>query len=61
MGLTVNKAAWVAAAPKDDQILVSSTTADIVNHSEVELGEPKAVRTEGLAGTHILLPLTWQT
>lgn len=60
IGLTVNKAARVAAAAKGDQILVSSTTADIVNHSEIEFGEPMTVQLKGLAGTHTLLPLNWQ-
>jgi class 3 adenylate cyclase/ketosteroid isomerase-like protein len=60
IGLTVNKAARVAAAAKGDQILVSSTTAEIVNHSEIEFGEPMTVQLKGLAGTHTLLPLNWQ-
>lgn len=60
VGLTVNKAARVAAAAKGDQILVSSTTADIVNHSEIELGEPMTVELKGITGTHTLLPLNWQ-
>jgi class 3 adenylate cyclase/ketosteroid isomerase-like protein len=61
IGLTVNKAARVAAAATGGQILVSSTTADIVNHSEIELGEPLTVELKGIAGTHTLLPLNWQT
>ena len=59
IGLTVNKAARVAAAAKGDQILVSLTTADIVNHSEIDFGEPITVELKGLAGTHTLLPLNW--
>lgn len=61
VGLTVNKAARVAAAAQGDQILVSSTTADIVNHSRIELGVPFTVELKGIAGTHTLLPLNWQT
>lgn len=60
IGLTVNKAARVAAAAKGDQILVSSTTADVVNHSEIEFGDPITVELKGIAGTHTLLPLKWQ-
>lgn len=61
IGLTVNKAARVAAAAEGDQILVSSTTADIVNHSEIEFGDPVTVELKGITGTHTLLPLNWQT
>jgi class 3 adenylate cyclase len=61
IGLTVNKAARVAAAAEGDQILVSSTTADIVNHSEIEFGDPITVELKGITGTHTLLPLNWQT
>ena len=61
IGLTVNKAARVAAAAEGDQILVSSTTADIVNNAEIEFGDPTTVELKGIAGTHTLLPLNWQT
>lgn len=59
IGLTVNKAARVAAAARGDQILVSSTTAEIVNHSDLEFGEPMTVELKGITGTHTLLPLNW--
>ena len=59
IGLTVNKAARVAAAARGDQILVSSTTAGIVNHSDLAFGEPIAVELKGLEGTHTLMPLDW--
>lgn len=59
IGLTVNKAARVAAAAQGDQILVSSTTADVVNHSEIRLGDPISVELKGIEGTHTLLPLLW--
>ena len=59
IGLTVNKAARVAAAAQGDQILVSSTTADIVNSSEIEFGDPITVELKGIEGTHTLLPLHW--
>lgn len=60
IGLTVNKAARVAAAADGDQILVSSTTADIVNHSEIGFGDPITVELKGITGAHVLLPLQWQ-
>ncbi len=60
IGLTVNKAARVAAAALGDQILVSSTTAEVVNHSSIKLGEPMSVELKGIAGTHTLLPLHWK-
>lgn len=61
IGLTVNKAARVAAAADGEQILVSSTTADIVNRSDIEFGDPTTVELKGITGTHTLLPLNWQT
>ncbi len=61
IGLTVNKAARVAAAAEGEQILVSSTTAEVVNHSEIELGEPFTAELKGLEGTHTLFPLIWAT
>lgn len=61
IGLTVSKAARVAAAADGDQILVSSTTADIVNRSDIEFGDPTTVELKGINGTHTLLPLNWQT
>ena len=57
--MTVSKAARVAAAASGDQILVSSTTADVVNHAEIVLGDPMRVELKGIAGTHVLIPLLW--
>ena len=59
LGSTVNKAARVAAAAEAGQILVSSTTADLVSSSEFEFGESVTVELKGLAGTHQLRPLIW--
>ncbi|MEE9473284.1 MAG: adenylate/guanylate cyclase domain-containing protein [Acidimicrobiia bacterium] len=59
IGLTVNKAARVAAAAQGDQILVSSTTADIVNSTEIEFGDPITVELKGIEGTHTLRALHW--
>lgn len=60
IGLTVNKAARVAAAASGGQILVSSTTADMVNTSDFAFGDPITAELKGLAGTHILVPLEWE-
>jgi adenylate cyclase len=60
LGLTVNKAARVAAAASGDQILVSSTAADMVNATEFTFGIPITAELKGLTGTHILLPLEWE-
>jgi adenylate cyclase len=60
LGLTVNKAARVAAAASGDQILVSSTTADMVNTTEFTFGNPITAELKGLTGTHTLLPLEWK-
>jgi len=59
-GLTVNKAARVAAAAQGHQILVSSTTVDMVNTTEFEFGDPITVELKGIDGTHILRPLQWE-
>ena len=59
IGLTVNKAARVAAAAQGDEILASLTTADIVSNPEIRLGEPKTVELKGIAGSHVLLPVLW--
>jgi class 3 adenylate cyclase len=58
-GSTVAKAARVAAAAAGRQILVSSTTAGLMNSSEFEFGTPATVELKGLAGTHQLQPLNW--
>ena len=57
IGLTVSKAARVTAAAEGGQILVSSTTAELVNHSEIAFGEPMTVELKGVGGTHTLVPL----
>jgi class 3 adenylate cyclase/ketosteroid isomerase-like protein len=60
IGLTVNKAARVAAAAIGEQILVSSTTIDIVHNSEFALGDPISVELKGLEGVHIVQALKWR-
>lgn len=59
IGLTVNKAARVAAAADGGQILVSATTAGMVNTTEFEFGARNTVELKGIDGTHALLPLEW--
>lgn len=61
IGLTVNKAARVAAAAVGEQILVSSTTIDVVNSSDFEFGDPNTVELKGIEGNHILQPLNWRS
>ena len=48
-----------AAAAAGGQILVSSTTAGLVNDSEFEFGTPLTFELKGLDGTHQLQPLNW--
>jgi len=60
LGLTVNKAARVAAAAEGGQILVSSTTIDMVHSAEFEFGDPITAELKGIDGTHILRPLRWE-
>ena len=59
LGLAGNKAARVAAAADGGQILVSSTTADMVNTTEFTFGDPITADLKGIDGTHILKPLLW--
>lgn len=60
LGVTVNKAARVAAAAEPGQILVSSVSAGLVNDADFEFGEAITVELKGLPGTHLLKPLVWQ-
>lgn len=60
LGVTVNKAARVAAAARGDQILVSSTTVDIVNTTEFEFDDLITCELKGIEGAHILRPLHWE-
>ena len=60
LGLTVNKAARVAAAAQGGQILVSASTVDMINDTELDFDEPIVAELKGISGTHILRPLLWQ-
>jgi class 3 adenylate cyclase len=59
LGLTVNKAARVAAAANGGQVLVSISTISMVNAIEFVLGDPIIAELKGLSGTHELRPLLW--
>lgn len=60
-GLTVNKAARVAASATSGSIMVSSTTRDLVGQMEgVRIGEPKIVRLKGISDVHQIAPIEWQ-
>lgn len=60
IGSTVAMAARVAAAAGGGQVLVSATTAGLVNPTEFEFGPPITVELKGLDGTHQLRLLSWQ-
>lgn len=60
LGLTVNKAARVAAAAEGGTIMVSSTVIDLVGSLRgVESGDSITVTLKGLSGTHQLVPIEW--
>ncbi len=61
LGLTVNKAARVAAAAQGAQILVSSSTAESVNSTRFRFGSPFIAELKGISGTHVLRSLSWET
>ena len=56
-GITVNKAARVAAAAKPDEILLSSVTAEMAMGRGFAVGDTQEVELKGLAGTHRLTQL----
>ena len=59
LGLTVNKAARVAAAADGGQILVSASTVDMINNAGFDFGPPIVAELKGIGGTHELRPLNW--
>jgi class 3 adenylate cyclase len=59
VGLTVNKAARIAATAAGGQILVSETTNDIVGPQQFDFDLPIRAELKGLDGTHSLHPLRW--
>ncbi|MGD2061255.1 MAG: adenylate/guanylate cyclase domain-containing protein [Acidimicrobiia bacterium] len=61
MGLTVNKAARVASATGGGEIMISSTTRDLIGSMDgFETGEAKTVALKGMSGTHQILPVLWR-
>ena len=61
LGLTVNKAARIASAAGAGQILVSSTTRDMVGSLDgVQIGEPQIVSLKGFSDTQQIVPLEWK-
>ena len=57
-GLTVNKAARVAAAASPGEVVISSTTRDLAGQLEgLEFGQPRIVALKGLADTHQIVPV----
>ncbi|MCZ6738893.1 MAG: nuclear transport factor 2 family protein [Actinobacteria bacterium] len=60
LGLTVNKAARVAAAAPAAGIMVSSTTRDMIGSMDgLHFGEPQIVALKGLSDTHQIIPVDW--
>ncbi len=59
-GLTVNKAARIAAAAEGGEIMASAVTAELAGDHGFEFGEPMAVSLKGLDGTHRIVPLIWE-
>lgn len=62
LGVTVNKAARVAAASDGGAVLVSATTKDLVGSLEgIRFGPPRSLSLKGLEGTHQVVSLEWET
>jgi adenylate cyclase len=59
VGLTVNKAARIAAIAAGGQILVSETTNEIVDSRQFDFDPPIRAELKGLDGIHRLHPLQW--
>jgi len=58
LGLTVNKAARIAASADGGDIMVSSTVKDLVGSTQgVRFGQPMLVALKGLSDTHQIVPL----
>lgn len=60
MGLTVNKAARVASATGGGEIMISSTTRDLIGSMDgFDVGEARTVALKGISGAHQIMPLLW--
>jgi class 3 adenylate cyclase len=59
-GLTVNKAARVASVAGAGEIMISSTTRDLVGSIEgIRMAEPEVVALKGLSNTHQIVAVEW--
>jgi len=57
-GITVNKAARIASAAGAGQIMISSTTRDLVGSMDgIAFGQPTNVALKGLQDTHQMMPV----
>lgn len=61
VGVTVAKAARVTSAASGGEILISAVTAALITNPDVRYGETRNVELKGLAGTHPLVPVVWNT
>jgi class 3 adenylate cyclase len=60
LGITVNKAARVASTAGAGEIMVSSTTRDLVGSIDgIRSGRPRTVALKGLSDTHQIVPMEW--
>lgn len=60
LGVTVNKAARVAAAAAGGSILISSTTRELAGQMDsLRIGEPRIVVLKGLPDAHQVSPIEW--
>lgn len=57
LGTAVNKAARVASAAGEHEILLSSTTSEMIDRRDFEFGPERRAELKGLTGTHLLIPL----
>lgn len=60
LGVTVNKAARVAAAANAGEVLVSETTAGLVSDSDFQFTDSLTTELKGLRGAHLLHRLDWR-
>ncbi len=59
-GTTVNKAARIAAVAGAGQVMISSTTRDLVGTVDgIRAGSPTVVVLKGLSDTHQIVPVEW--
>ncbi len=60
LGITVNKAARIASTADAGEIMVSSTTRDLVGSIDgIGSGRPRTVALKGLSDTHQIVPIEW--